>query len=172
VSSGRDVEVASGQKRPGARGPTVDVMMHNPEPVHSAVKKRRPLGLSVLSLIALAALGVPRVILHDLHIIDEAHPASWILSLGPVAVWVAVAVVKKVPNPFLTVLTIGLIFAVMLSITHQLLWSSLFESPGTAEAISRLSPIPGGLFAGLLLGGAGGLAAWGIRTMLNRKARG
>ncbi len=146
-------------------------MTHNLEPAHPAVSKRRPLGLSVLSLIGLAALGLPRVILHDLHIIDEAHPASWILSLGPVAVWVAVAVVKKVPNPFLTVLTIGLIFAVMLTITHQLLWSSLFNDPETADSIPRLAQLPGALFAGLLLGGVGGLVAWAIRAMLNRKAR-
>ncbi|WP_309102804.1 hypothetical protein [Microbacterium sp.] len=147
-------------------------MMHNPEPVHIPAEKRRPLGLSVLSLIALAALGLPRVILHDLHIIDEAHPASWILSLGPVAVWVAVAVVKKVPNPFLTVLTIGLIFAVMLSITHQLLWSYAFADSETAQSIPRLAQLPGGLFAGLLLGGVGGLVAWGIRAVMKQRTRG
>lgn len=130
----------------------------------------------MLALIGLATLGLPRVILHDLRIIHEADLASWILALGPVAVWVAVAVKKRVPHPFLTVLVIGLIFAVMLTITHQLLWGFLYsDNPAILEnqpigpVVPRLAAIPGGLFAGVLLGSVGGLVAWGLQAALGRR---
>ncbi|WP_305685736.1 hypothetical protein [Microbacterium sp.] len=129
----------------------------------------------MLALIGLAMLGLPRVILHDLHIIDSAHPLSWILSLGPVAVWVAVAVARKVPHPFLTVLTIGVIFGVMLASTHQMLWGYLYadhpeflSNDGIAGVVPRLAVIPGGLFAGAALGAVGGLITWGIQAALRR----
>jgi hypothetical protein len=146
-------------------------MTHNTPANPGPPVRRRPLGLSVLALIGLAALGLPRVILHDLHIIEEMQPASWFLALAPVAVWIAVAVAKKVPNPFLTVFVIGLIFAVMLAITHQLLWSSLYagnpaflDNSGIAGVIPRLAVLPGSLFAGALTGAVGGLIAWGIQA--------
>lgn len=129
----------------------------------------------MLALVGLAAIGLPRVILHDLHIIDSAHPLSWILTLGAVAVWVAVTVARKAPRPFLTVLTIGVIFGIMLVITHQILWGYLYadnpeflNNDGIAGNVSRLAVIPGGLFAGAALGAVGGLIAWGIRTVLRR----
>src|SRR6478609_3500288 len=76
--------------------------------------RRRPLGFSLPALIGLAALGLPRVVLHDLHLVDQGNGLNWILALGPVVVWIVVAVVKRVPNPFLTVLVIGAIFGLML----------------------------------------------------------
>jgi hypothetical protein len=126
-------------------------------------------------MVALAMLGLPRVILHDLHIIDSAHPLSWILSLGPVAVWVAVAVARKVRRPFLTVLAIGVIFGLMLVVTHQLLWEYLYAdhpefrgNDGIAGIVPRLAVIPGGLFAGAALGALGGLVTWGIQVAIGR----
>lgn len=151
------------------------VTMTFPTPPTLHPGPRRPLGMPVVTLIALAMLGVPRVVLHDLHIIDSAHPLSWILSVGPVAVWVAVAVALKVPRPFVTVLTIGLIFGVLLILTHQVLWSYLYaknqdfpNDDGAVAVVSRLAVVPGGLFAGAALGALGGLIAWGLRAVLYR----
>ena len=148
-----------------------------PQPAPDA-PRRRGLGLPIIALVGLAALGLPRVVLHDLHIIDEAQPASWILALGPVAVWIAVVVVKRVPKPFLTVLVVGLILGVMVAITHQLLWGFLYadnpafrSNSSIAGVLPRLAVLPGSIFAGALLGTVGGLIAWGIRTLIRPKSR-
>jgi hypothetical protein len=127
-------------------------------------------------MLGLAAIGLPRVILHDLHIIDSANPLSAILALGPVAIWVAVAVVRKIDRPFLTVFTIGLMFSVLLVLTHQVLWGSIYAgnpdflgSGPASEIVLRLAVLPGGLFAGAALGALGGLIAWAIQRGLERK---
>jgi hypothetical protein len=152
-------------------------MTHNtPRPTPPAAQQRA-LGLPVIALIGLAAIALPRAILHDLHIISDSGPLTWILALGPVAVWVAVAVTKRVPKPFLTVLVIGIFYGIMLVITHQLLWDYAYEGdPPTlgnssmAAVIPRLFAVPSGLFAGALTGAVGGLIAWGIQAALTPKA--
>jgi hypothetical protein len=138
--------------------------------------RRRPLGLPVLALIGLAALGLPRVILHDLHIIEEMQPSSWFLALAPVAVWIAVAVAKKVPNPFLTVFMIGVFFGIMLVITHQLLWDFAFAGnppslgdSGAGLLIPRIAAVFSGLATGSLMGAVGGLIARGIHAVIRPK---
>ncbi|MGJ3509639.1 hypothetical protein [Enemella sp. A6] len=138
--------------------------------------RRNRLGLPIVALIGLAAVGVIRVVLHDLHVIEEGSGITWILAIGPVALWVAVAVIKKVPSPFLTVLVIGVIFGVMLVTTHQVLWDfayrgnppSLGDGPG-ARVIPRIAAIPSGLFVGALIGAIGGMVAWGIQAISGRK---
>jgi hypothetical protein len=136
---------------------------------------RNQLGFSILALIGLAALGVPRVILHDLHVIEEGSAVTWLFAVGPVAVWILAAVLRKVPNPFLTVLVIGAIFGVMLVITHQLLWGLAFQGGtpsigdgATATMIPRFAAIPSGLFTGAITGAIGGLIAWGIQAITKR----
>ncbi len=120
-------------------------------------QKRPGLGLPFLALIGLAALGLPpRVILHDLHLIPEFGPITWVLALAPVAIWIVVAVAAKVPNAFVTVLVIGVIFAVLLVATHQILWTQAFAAQGlptvgtgaAATVIPRLAAIPSGLITG------------------------
>lgn len=163
---------------------TIESLMPTVGTMRSPVRATRPhtrpraFGMPVLALIGLAMLGLPRVILHDLHIIDSAHPLSWILSLGPVAVWVVVTVTRNVPRPFLTVLTIGVIFGVMLAVTHQLLWDNLYaEHPefrvqdGIAGIVPRLTVVPGGLFAGAALGALGGLVALATQVALGRNRK-
>lgn len=145
-----------------------------PHPVPSA-PRRRALGLALPALIGLAALGLVRVVLHDLHAIDPHGPLTWLLAIGPVVVWIAVAVARRVPNPFLTVLVIGAIFGVMLVITHQMLWDVAFHGnppaigtgPG-ATIVPRIAAVPSGLFVGALIGAVGGLVAWGLQAMTKR----
>lgn len=130
----------------------------------------------MLLLIALAALGLPRVILHDLHLIPETGAIPLLLAIVPVLSWIAVALAYRVPNAFVTVLVIGVIFAVMLVTTHQLLWHRAFSAQGVptvgdgplAAVIPRLAAIPGGLVTGTLIGVIGGLVAWGIQLIRSR----
>ncbi len=142
----------------------------------SPAAPRRTLGLPFAALVGLAAIGLPRVILHDLHLIDGAGPLTWLLALGPVAIWIAVAVLKKVPNPFLTVLVVGVVFGAMLVITHQLLWDSAFAGnppalgdSAAATLIPRIAAIPSGLFTGAIIGVIGGLIAWGLQALTDRR---
>jgi hypothetical protein len=144
---------------------------HN-ETIPAPTQRHSALGLPFLALIGLAALGVPRVILHDLHVIDEGDPLTWVLAIGPVAVWVLVAILAKAPKPFLTVLVTGILFGAMLAATHQLLWDNAFggDLPAVfgSTIVPRLAAIPSGLFTGALLGAIGGLIAWAIRSAARR----
>lgn len=138
----------------------------------------RIFGLPVLGLIGLAALGVPRVVLHDLGLIDESGPVTWLLALLPIAAWIVVAVAAKVPNPFLTVLLIGTIFGVMLVVTHQLLWVPAFDgAPPTVgdgpfgALVPRVAAMVSGLFTGAIMGAIAGLVAWSVRALVTRGVR-
>ncbi|MFE5670466.1 hypothetical protein ACFQ58_02545 [Agromyces sp. NPDC056523] len=144
---------------------------HEPVPV----ARRHALGIPFLAIIGLAVLGVPRVILNDLHIVDEADPVTWLLAIGPVVAWILVALLAKVPNPFLTLLVTGVVFGAMLVITHQLLWDAAFagDLPSVGDSqlgtvIPRFAAIPSGLVTGTLIGAVGGLIAWGIQAATSR----
>jgi hypothetical protein len=150
-------------------------MIPDQTPPTVQTSRPKPLGFPILALVGLAALGLPRVILHDLHLIAEGSAVNWVLALGPVALWVALAVVRRVPNPFLTVLVIGAIFGLMLVITHQVLWDTAFQgSPPSigdqagGTLLPRIAAIPSGLFTGAIIGAIGGLIAWGIQTATRR----
>ena len=137
-------------------------------PIPNNPSRRRPyfFGMPLLLMAGLALLGLPRVVLHDLHLIGERSPVTWFLALVPVAVWIAVTVLVRSPRPFLTVLVIGLMFGVLLVITHQLLWDAAFSgnapevgSGPVAEMIPRIAAVPGGLMTGAAIGAIGGLLA-------------
>lgn len=122
--------------------------------------------MPVAALLGLALLAVPRVILHDLHLIEEWAPLTWVLAILPVLIWSGAAVLVNSPRPFLTVLLIGLIFGVMLVATHQLMWESAFRgnppSVGSGplrDVIPRIAAVPSGLFTGVAIGAIGGLVA-------------
>lgn len=151
-------------------------MTHSPVSPAPIAPRRRPLGFSPLALVGLAAVALPRVILHDLHLIAEGSPITWLLAVGPVALWIAVSLAKRVPNPFLTVLVIGAVFGVMLVVTHQLLWDVAFQGapPTLGEGrggalIPRIAAIPSGLFTGAMIGAIGGLVAWGLQSLIHRR---
>ncbi|MFD5215359.1 hypothetical protein [Microbacterium sp. NPDC058345] len=141
----------------------------------SAPPRKTGLGFPFVALVGLAALGLPRVILHDLHIIEQNDVLNWVLALGPMAIWVAAAVVRKVPSPFITVLIIGVIFGAMLVITHQVLWDAAYQgdppalgdSPAAA-VIPRVAAVFSGMFTSALTGAVCGLIAWGIQSAAKR----
>ncbi|KAA9148723.1 hypothetical protein F6B41_01615 [Microbacterium lushaniae] len=136
-------------------------------------QRPRPSGLPLVATIGLAALRVPGPLLEDLGILEAGQWTSLLLSWAPVALWIAVAVIRRVRNPFLTVLTIGAISGVLLVIAYQLLWSQLFEdapsSVGGGGMLIRLVAVLGGLITGAAAGAVGGLIAWGIQAATNRR---
>lgn len=142
--------------------------------LHSEPQPRsRRSGLPIAAIIALAALRVPGPILEDLGIL-EAGEWTWLLvSWAPVALWIAVAVIRPVARPFLTVLTIGAISGVLLVIAYQLLWNQLFEddsaSVGGGGMPIRLVAVLGGVITGAVVGAVGGLIASAVRAVTNRR---
>ncbi len=135
-------------------------------------------GLPLAATLGLAALAVPRVILHDLHLIPPSAPVTWALALAPVVVWIAAAVLTRTPRPFLAVLLIGVSFGVMLVVTHQLLWDTAFKGAppalGTGPAallIPRVAAVFSGLATGTAMGAIAGLVAMLISPVGKRWGR-
>ena len=141
-----------------------------PQPV------RRTFGLSFPALFGLSLLTVPRVLLHDLGIVTEGEPLNLLLALGPLIAWIVIAVVTKVPQPFLTLLFVGFLSGIWLMLTHQLLWDQVFggavpDIGGPAgEAVPRIAAGFSSLFTGTVIGAVCGLIAWGISSLVRRRA--
>jgi hypothetical protein len=133
---------------------------------------RRALGVSPLVVLGLALLGVPRVVAHDLDLVGPAVNAM--LVSVPIAVWIGFVLVRRVPNPFLTLLAVGVGYGVLLGATHQLLWAEAFAGarpslggnlagvlPPAGEALLlRVIAFGSSLFTGALTGVATGAAGW------------
>lgn len=133
-----------------------------------------PLGLSLLALLGLALLGIPRVILNDLGVIEEGDAITWVLAVLPPVIWIVVALRAKVPNPFLTVFVVGVIFGVLLMLTHQVLWVAAFDGTPpdvggpVGTIIPRLAAVFSGVFTGAIIGVVTGLIAWGLQALIGR----
>lgn len=115
----------------------------------TAVRRRHVLGLSWWSLLGLAALALPRVLVHDLRI----EVPSWVtvaLALGPPAVWVGAVLWRRVPSPVLTLVVVGLLYGVGLGISHNLLWDSVFDGAEPALGGNLEGTLPGGLEAAVM----------------------
>jgi hypothetical protein len=165
----------------GATGlPNVRAM---PEPhATSARSPRRPaVGLPLIAIVGLALLAAPRVPLHDLGVIEEGTFVNALFVFVPPVIWIAVAVLKRVPNPLLTLLAIGLCYGILLALGHQILWSESFgdDPPELGGNLSDLDPAleaviirsfsaVSSIFTGLIVGAISGLIAWGISTIAQR----
>ena len=117
------------------------------------------------AVIALAALAVPRVILHDLGSGVEA-PLQAVLTLGPPLVWVLVSVRARVPSPVLTLVVVGTLYGCALAVTHNLMWDTAFADNDPAlggalageldedaeEALLRAAAAVSSLFTGMVRG--------------------
>ena len=148
-------------------------------------QERSALGLPVLALVGLALLAAPRVVLHDLGLIQEGTALNALFVFVPPVVWIAVVVRRRVPNPFLTVLVIGAIYGVFLAVGHQLLWHVSFPD-GTPRLGGNLGDVPaatgaavvrsfaavGSVFTGVLVGAVSGLVAWGVSKVVRRGGAG
>lgn len=159
----------------GAHVPSVPGMENSREPTRSA------LGLPFLALAGLALLGVPRVVLHDLGVLEEGTVVNGLLVFVPPLVWVLVVVRARVPNPFLTVLVVGALYGVVLAVGHQLLWDASFPdgtprlggnlsdvSPAVSAAVVRGFAAVSSVFTGVIVGAVAGLVAWGVSKAAGR----
>ncbi|MEU7589500.1 hypothetical protein AB0A95_24780 [Micromonospora sp. NPDC049230] len=144
----------------------------------------RALGLPWIALIGLALLAVPRVILHDLDAIQEGDFVNFLLVFVPPVIWIVVALVVRAPKPFLTLLVVGGIYGVFLTLVHQLLWNRSVGddvtlggnlenklSAGTEELVIRVFATFSSLFTGLLVGAVAGLVVWGASKLVHSKTR-
>ncbi|MFG1945917.1 hypothetical protein [Nonomuraea sp. NPDC048826] len=135
------------------------------------MNKTSSLGMSPIAILGLAALGVPRVVAHDLGPVGPVVNA--VLVFLPVVIWLGVVLWRRVPNPFLTLLAIGGAYGVLLAVAHQLFWGAAFDdppqlggnlagalSPGAEEALMRTFAFGSSLFTGVLVGVVTGLVGW------------
>ncbi|MUL43805.1 hypothetical protein FZ103_22000 [Streptomonospora sp. PA3] len=141
---------------------------------------RRP-GLPWWGVLGLAALGVPRAVAHDLDLVGPAVNA--VLVFGPVAVWIAVAVLGRVPRPLLALLAVGAVYGVLLGVVHQVLWTQGLGGPPrlggnlagaldpTVEAaLLRAAAFVSSVATGVLVGAVSGAIAWALARLLPRRS--
>ncbi|WP_239648662.1 hypothetical protein [Nocardiopsis chromatogenes] len=137
----------------------------------TAQGSRGRLGLPVPGIIGLALLGVPRVVAHDLDLVGAVGNAF--LVWAPLTVWVAVALWRRVPNPLVTLIAVGVAYGVLLAVTHQVTWAWAFEAPpalggnlegalpGAAEEfLMRGFSFVSSLVVGTLVGAGCGVVTW------------
>lgn len=139
-------------------------------------RTRRSLGISPLTIVGLAALAVPRVVAHDLGPVDPT--INLLLTFVPIAVWLAVVLWRRVPNPFLTLLAVGAVYGVALGAIHVLLWDQAFGggSPVLGGSIDGVLPPPveGALLRGftllssLVTGTAVGAVTGGVAWLITK----
>ncbi|MFC7245052.1 hypothetical protein ACFQO7_21465 [Catellatospora aurea] len=125
----------------------------------------RQLGFPWPVLVGLAALAAPRVVLHDLDLIQEGTPVNALLVFGPLAIWIAAVLWRRPPRPFLTVVVIGAFYGVFLAAGHQLLWDAAFGgaapslggnladvAPAVQEVLLRAAAAVSSLATGVVVG--------------------
>jgi len=146
---------------------------------------RRPLGLAVPTLLGLALLGAPRVILHDVGILEEGTAVNLVFVVVPPVIWVVVAVAARVPRPFLTLLVVGALYGVLLATVHQLLWGAAFPGgapalggnladldPALQAVIVRAAAALSSVLTGVVVGAVTGLLAEAVRAVIRAAGAG
>ncbi|HLR93471.1 MAG TPA: hypothetical protein VK053_03005 [Jiangellaceae bacterium] len=133
---------------------------------------RQSLGMSPLAICALAALAAPRVIAHDLGPVSPA--LNSVLVWVPLVVWLVVVLWRRVPNAFVTLLAVGVVYGVLLAVTHQILWAEAFDgaapslggnlaesfSPTVEAVVLRGFSVVSSLVTGALVGVVTGIVGW------------
>ncbi|HLU60013.1 MAG TPA: hypothetical protein VKZ81_31520 [Pseudonocardia sp.] len=123
---------------------------------------RRSPDLPRPALVGLAALAGPRVVLHDLGIVEEGSLVNGLLVVVPPAVWIAVVLWHRPPRPFRTVVVIGAIYGVFLAVGHQLLWRAALPADvdlAVPEFALRAAAVASSLVTGTLVGVVAGAVA-------------
>ena len=146
----------------------------SPEAAH-----QRPLGLPILAIGGLALLGVPRVVLHDMGLIEEGTFINSLFVFVPVVIWVAVTVLMRLRRPFLTLLVVSVTYGVFLALVHQIFWGAAFPGgtpelggnlagldPMAQSVIVRFFSVITSLVTGALVGVVTGLIAAGLSALL------
>ncbi|MGW5052644.1 hypothetical protein [Actinokineospora sp. NPDC004072] len=133
---------------------------------------RRSIGLPPLAVLGLAALGVPRAVAHDLALVGPL--VNGLLVFAPLAVWVGYVLWRRVPNPFLALLAVGVAYGVLLAATHQILWAEAFAgdrprlggalagslAPAAEGLVLRVFSVGSSLVTGAMTGAGAGAVSW------------
>lgn len=155
--------------------------MNRTSPKPPSTSPNGALGLSTIAIVALALLAAPRVVLHDLEVISEGTWVNTLLVFVPPLVWIVVALWRQVPNPFRTLLAVGLVYGVLLAAGHQALWHVSFADdpprlggnladldPGLQSVIMRAFSVVSSIVTGTLVGAVSGLIAWALGAAARR----
>jgi hypothetical protein len=125
-------------------------------------------GVSLRTVLLLALLGAPRVIAHDLGLVEPNGAANQFLVFAPAIMWIAYVVWKKAKKPFIVLFSIGLCYGFYVGVIHQLFLGHVFGdslqlggnlrhlSSTAAELIARpfafISSVATGAGVGLIVG--------------------
>ncbi|RCW44509.1 hypothetical protein DFQ14_10498 [Halopolyspora algeriensis] len=144
--------------------------------------------LSLPVTVLLAALAVPRVVVHDLGLAGPG-PLNTLLVFLPPIVWLVVVLRARVTNPFFALLVVGLVYGLFLAAGHQLFWHETFGDDPPAlggnlagalpaglevfvlRAFAVLSSIATGALVGAITGAFGWALSKGLHAPRNRKRR-
>lgn len=135
------------------------------------------LGLPTAALAGLVALTLPRVVMHDLHLVEPGSLASTALAIVPLLIWLTVATVWS-RRPLLSMLAAGGGYGLVLAVMHNLAWTSVWAgnpprfggtlagawSPWTEEVLMRGATSLSSIATGLAVGLAMGLLACALRA--------
>jgi hypothetical protein len=142
--------------------------------------------LPLLYIVLLAALTLPRVVIHDLGLIEIDSPVYTALAVAPLLIWLLVAVFRKTQRPIFDFLVLGLAYGVFLGLTHQILWDASWGgnpphiggnltgkfSPIVESLILRAFALGSSVATGLVFGAAFGLVAFLATKVRNRHVLG
>lgn len=144
----------------------------------------RPLGLPLWGVIGLALLAVPRVVLHDLGVISEGTIVNALFVFGPILIWIVVVLWARVPNAFITLLVVGIVYGIFLAAGHQILWTAQFDGqpprlggrlsdldPGVSSTVVRVFAVFSSIITGAVVGAVSGLVTWLLSLGLRRRSR-
>ena len=129
--------------------------------------------LPLVYVVLLAALTLPRVVVHDLRLIAIDGPVYTALAVAPLLIWLLVAVFRKTKRPLLDFVVLGLAYGLFLGLTHQILWDASWGgdiphiggnlagkfSPLAESLILRAFALGSSVVTGLVFGAAFGLVA-------------
>jgi hypothetical protein len=131
-------------------------------------------------LIVLPLIMIPRVVVHDLHLLPLTSPVYSLMALIPLGVWAFVAATRKTEHPLREFLFIGAVYGVLLGLTHQILWDASFGNnvphiggnlagkldPFWEEVVLRKFAFISSIGTGLVTG-----ALFGLAAVLGRRMR-
>lgn len=151
------------------------------QPAGGTAHRSRALGMPIVALIGLALLAVPRVVLHDLGLVQERTFVNGLLVFVPPLIWIGVVLLLRVRAPFLALLVVGAFYGVFLAIGHQVLWDIAWGEnppalggnlagldPTVQSFILRFFAAVSSLFTGVIVGAIAGLIAWGLGKATRR----
>lgn len=138
----------------------------------------------MLGIIGLALLATPRVVLHDLHVIQEGTFVNSLFVVIPPVLWIVTVLVLRVSRPIRALVSVGVLYGLLLAAGHLLLWDQAFPdgdpqlggnlsdlAPWLQEMILRGFGALSSLITGTIIGAVTGLVAAGLSSLLGLRRR-